>query len=106
METHRQLHSHNYKTHEHASLVVEYPVGTMADWIEDMEDMNTSQEVPMVVLQSTALQRFLTQSINKGMFTAICSLVCGACFSTQRLPTSAVIQTVPLQDTYIVLSLA
>jgi hypothetical protein len=106
METRRQLRDHHYKQHfEQTSAVVEYPVETTCDASEDMDAINIPPEVPLIVLHSTALQTFLNRSINEGMVMAIRHLVCGACFSTSRLPIP-VIQTILLQDTYIVLLLA
>jgi hypothetical protein len=107
METRRQLRDHHYTQHfeQTSAAVVEYPVETTCDASEDMDAINIPPEVPLIVLHSTALQTFLNRSINEGMVMAIRHLVCGACFSTSRLPIP-VIQTILLQDTYIVLLLA
>ena len=72
---------------------------------ESMEAMQSTPDVLLIVLHGFALQTFLTTSKREGMVMAIRHLVCGACFSTSRLPL-AVIQTILLQDTYIVLLMA
>ena len=104
LETRRQLRNHHYKQHDNARIVVEQPVDSIWDGTNAIVATPVTLDESMIVLNSTALQTFLTTSIRDGMVMAIRHLVCGACFSTSRLAL-AVIQTISLQDTYIVLLL-
>ena len=105
IKTRGQLSRHNYKQHSSSSSGMNYGSDPPINFGDNMDNVSTAEIAPMIVLPTIALETFLAKSRNEGMVMAIRTLVCGACFRTRRLP-PAVIQSIPLKDTYFVLLLA
>ena len=87
METCRQLRNHHYKQHFQSGAVNAYPMDSLGEDSESMVAMQSTPNVPLIVLHGITLQTFLTTSKREGTVMAIHHLVCGACFNTNNFVT-------------------